>query len=65
MKKTNEIINHIIKTFGKAGSPLSVDQEVVLSGCLHVWIDKIKEDQIKECAEIVLKEICKNENQHN
>lgn len=45
MKSNNEIIKGILSTFEKADCKLSEDQEAVLHGSLHIWLEQVRTDE--------------------
>lgn len=45
MKKNSEIIATMKNTFERAGCKLTEDQEAVFAGCMHIWLDHVKDSQ--------------------
>ncbi len=45
MKSNNEIIKGIVSLFEKADCKLSENQEAVFHGSMHIWLEKVREDE--------------------
>lgn len=50
----SKINRSIAETLKKAGSPLTEDQEMLLAGCLAVWIEKAHEEGRLDQAKLEL-----------